>query len=436
MSDRLDAALREHWWGAVAAVARRCGDLEVAEDAVQEACVAAVTQWPRDGIPPHPRGWLITTAWHKAVDVLRRDSVRPEREATAWRQQADDADQAGPPGGGPIGDDELALIFACCHPALDSAVRVALTLRSVCGLSTAQVAAVFVVTEPTMAQRLVRAKRKIRQAGISLSVPDPQDLAGRLNAVLRVVYLVFTEGHRASSGAELIRGELCEQAIGLARALAQVLPAEPEVRGLLALLLLTDARRAARTGADGALVLLADQDRTSWNRAEIAEGEVLIEEALRCRRPGPYQLHAAIAACHSGAPSADATDWRQIAALYGELVRYEPTPVVMANQAVAIAMADGPRAGLAILDRLAAEGRLNQWPQLHIARAELLRQLGRAADALTAYRAALDTGPHPAEREFISRRIGGLVTAGAPAAPAGRPPMTENTASFPAYGEP
>lgn len=409
MTGSLDAVLRDHWWAAVAAVTRRAGDLEIAEDAVQEACAAAVRQWPRDGIPPGPRAWLINTAWHKAVDRMRRDSVRAEREAAAARELAELAEMSdrGPAADrGPIGDDQLALIFACCHPSLDPAVRVALTLRSVCGLSTGQIAAAFVVAEATMAQRLVRAKRKIRQAAIPLTVPEPGDLAARLGAVLRVVYLVFTEGHRPSAGAEVIRADLCDRAIWLARALSEVLPGEPEVSGLLALLLLTDARRPARTGRDGSLVLLAEQDRTRWDRAKIDEGEELVESALRSGRPGPYQLQAAIAACHSSAPSADATDWPQIAALYRELSRYEPTLIVMANQAVAVAMADGPRAGLAILDRLADNGRLDRWPQLHIARAELLRQLDRRADALNAYQAALAARPHPAEQELISRRIG------------------------------
>jgi RNA polymerase sigma-70 factor (ECF subfamily) len=420
---QLDVALREHWWATVASIARRAGDLEIAEDAVQEACAAAVAQWPRDGIPPNPRAWLITTAWHKAVDLMRRDALRVAREAEAARELAEAAGQQGgglagaatataapaPKGSamGQVGDDELALIFACCHPALDPSVRIALTLRAVCGLRTEEIAAAFVVPEATMAQRLVRAKRKIRQAGIPLTVPGPDALGERLNTVLRVVYLVFTQGHRATSapGAGLIRTDLCDQAIGLARQLRVVLPGEPEVGGLLALLLLTDARRDARTGHDGSLVLLADQDRTLWNEAQIAEGEQLVELALRSGRPGPYQLHAAIAACHSTAPSAQETDWREIAALYRELVRYEPTAVVMANLAVAVAMAEAPESGLAILDQLAEQGRLDRWPQLHIARAELLRTLGRADEAMAAYDRALAAGLPAAEREFIAARM-------------------------------
>src|SRR5262245_17114692 len=410
-AEQLAAVLRDHWWAAVASITRRTGDLEVAEDAVQEACAAAVMQWPRDGIPPSPRGWLITTAWYKAVDLMRREALRTTREAQAaqehfWRP-ADLAGLAGQPlelreAAGPVGDDELALIFACCHPALDPAVRVALTLRSVCGLATAEIAAAFVVPEATMAQRLVRAKRKIRQAGIPLTVPARDELADRLNAVLRVVYLVFTQGHRAAGAAPLIRADLCDQAIRLARQLHVVLPDEPENTGLLALLLLTDARRAARTAPDGSLVLLADQDRALWNAGQIAEGERLVEAALRMGRPGPYQLQAAIAACHSTAASAEVTDWRQITALYRELVRYEPTPVVLANQAVAVAMADGAEAGLAILDRLASQGRLDHWPQLHIARGELLRGLGRPDAAAAAYELALAAGLPDAERDFIA----------------------------------
>jgi RNA polymerase sigma-70 factor (ECF subfamily) len=412
-SAQLDSVLAEHWWAAVAAIARRTGDLEVAEDAVQEACAAAVVQWSGDagrsaGIPPNPRAWLITTAWHKAVDSMRRETRRVELEAETGLGGPESGSQAS------AGDDEFALICACCHPALDLAARIALTLRCVCGLSTAEIAAAFVAPEPTIAQRIVRAKRKIRQAGIALTVPRPADLADRLGTVLRVVYLVYTQGHRAAGGAELVRPELCDRAIWLARQLAgalcrQTLPGEPEVTGLLALLLLTDARRATRTGPDGELVLLADQDRSQWDRAKITEGEALITSALRQGRAGPYQLHAAIAACHSTPESAEATDWPQIAALYRELGRFEPTPIVMANQAVAVAMAQGPSAGLAMLDRLAEDGRLDRWPQLHVARAELLSRLNRCGEAADAYQAALAAADLPAaERAFLTRRLSEL----------------------------
>jgi RNA polymerase sigma-70 factor (ECF subfamily) len=391
---------RAHWWAAVATVARLVGDLEIAEDAVQEACAAALTQWPAAGVPEHPRAWLIGVARHKATDRLRRESRRAEKEAAAMRDTA-----TAPDGLVSTADDELGLILACCHPALDPAVRVPLTLRCVCGLPTAEIAAAFLVPEPTMAQRLVRAKRKIRQAGISLALPPAADRAGRLGGVLRVVYLVFTAGHKPSAGDALVRGDLCDQAIRLARALTELVPGEAEVTGLLALLLLTDARRGARVSPAGDLVLLADQDRSRWDRVKIAEGEALLTEALRGRRPGPYQLQAAIAGCHSGASSAADTDWTEIAALYGELLRYEPTPVMAANRAAAVAMAEGPAAGLDLLDEAAADVRLARWPQLHIARAELLCRLGRRADAARAYRAALELAPAAPERDFIGRRI-------------------------------
>ena len=306
---------------------------------------------------------------------------------------------------GPTRDDELSLIFMCCHPALDIAVRVPLTLRSVCGLTTAEIAAAFLVPEATMAQRLVRAKRKIREAVIPFKVPPADELSSRLADVLRVIYLVFTEGHRSSTGDALVRADLCDEAIRLTRVLCELLPDEPEVTGLLALLLLTDARRPARVDDQGQLVLLEDQDRSLWDGVEIAEGANLVEAALRQGRPGSYQVQAAIAACHSTAPSAEATDWREIAALYGELIRFEPTAVVEANRAIAVAMAEGPAAGLVILDALAHNSQLVQWPQLHIARADLLVRLGRNAEAITAYRHALELEPPRAEQTFIARRI-------------------------------
>ncbi|MCU1380215.1 MAG: polymerase subunit sigma-24 [Acidimicrobiales bacterium] len=380
---------------------RQVGDLGTAEDAVQEACAAALAQWPEAGVPDNPLGWLITTARHKAIDALRREGRRGEREEAAMRAMG----EAGSSDEAPHDGDDLGLIFLCCHPALDPAVRVALTLRSVCGLTTGEIAAAFLMPEPTMAKRLVRAKAKIRNAGIPFRVPAADELTQRLPAVLRVVYLVFTEGHMATGGDALVRGELCDTAIALARTLADLMPDEPEVLGLLALLLLTDARRSARTDDLGRLVLLDDQDRSRWDAWLVDEGEVLVERALRMGRPGPYQIHAAIAACHSGAAVAEATDWRQIALLYAELVRHEPTPVVEANRAVAVAMSEGPAAGLVILDAVGHDPQLERWPQLHVARAELLRRLGRTSEAVAAFRAALALEPPAPERDSIVRRL-------------------------------
>lgn len=388
---------RDSWWPAVALITRLTGDLEAAEDAVQDACALALTKWPAEGIPDNPRGWLFGVARHKALDQLRREARRAPLERAAARELPSHGDHAS--GTEDLGDEELALIFMCCHPALDPEARIALTLRCVCGLATTEIAAAFVVPEPTLAQRLVRAKRKIRQAGIRLRSPDHEDLPQRLAAVLRVVYLVFTQGHRAPAGPDLVRGALCEQAIRLARALAKLMPDEPEVAGLLALLLLTDARRDARTSDAGELVLLGDQDRGRWDATKIAEGTALLEQALKVARPGPYQLHAAIAACRVE----PVTDWREVAALYGALARYEPTAVTEANRAVAVAIAEGPAAGLAILESLGSQ--LARWPQFHIARAELLHRTGRIGEAISAFRQALDLPLPRPEQAFVTRRI-------------------------------
>jgi RNA polymerase sigma-70 factor, ECF subfamily len=399
---------RAHWWAAAATVTRLTGSLALAEDSVQDACLVAVEQWPIRGVPTNPRAWLIGVARHKAIDRLRRDARRDEKEGAAMQQLGPSPDL---PDGAPVrseADDELALIFMCCHPALDPAARVALTLRSVCGLTTGEIAAAFLVPEPTMAKRLVRVKHKIRDSGIPFRVPPPDDLPSRTADVLRVVYLIFTEGHRATSGQTLVRGELCDQAIRLARDLHTLLPDDPEVGGLLALALLTDARRAARIDAAGELVLLEEQDRSRWDRDLIAEGDRVLDGALRAGRPGAYQLWASIAACHSTAEDAAATDWRQIALLYQELLRYEPTPVVEANRAIAVAMAEGPAAGLVILDVIAAHPQLSRWPSIRIARADLLARLDRPAESISAYRSALELDPAAAERTFIHRRIHNL----------------------------
>lgn len=401
----------------MATVTGLVGDLDIAEDAVQDACALAIERWPAEGTPASPRAWLIGVARHKAIDRIRREARRPAKEAPAARELGHGSRSPSEPGPSAepgsreaelMGDDELALIFTCCHPALDREARMALTLRAVAGLSTAEIAAAFLVPVPTMAKRLVRAKHKIRRAGISFRVPAAPDRPGRLADVLRVLYLIFTAGHQATSGPDLIRGELCDTAVRLARHLAGLLPGEPEVTGLLALLLLTDGRRAARVGAAGELVLLEDQDRGLWDRGLISEGEQLLLAALAAGRAGPYQLWAAIAACHSTAPAARDTDWRQIAALYGELIRYEPTAVTEANRAIAVAMAEGPAAGLVILDTISAYPQLSRWPPLHMARADLLRRLDRRIEAAAAYRTALELEPAPAERAFIRARLSSL----------------------------
>jgi len=391
-------------------VAQLAGDLSLAEDCAQEACAAAVAQWPRDGVPANPGGWVVAVARRRALDHLRRESARAEKEREAVREWV----TAEPDGSAVAGDDQLALLFACCHPALDAASRVMLTLRVVCGLPTASIARLLLRPEPAVAQRIVRAKRKIRDAGIRLRVPDPGERPARLGSVLRVIYLTFTEGHSPHGTGAVVRDDLCEEALQLARRLHRLVPGEPEVTGLLALILLTGARNAARADEDGALVLLADQDRSRWDRDRLAEGRSLVETALAERRPGPYQLQAAIAACHADAATAVGTDWRQIAALYGELLRFDPSPVIEANRAVAVAYAEGPAAGLAILDTLAASSRLARWPQLHIARGALLAQCGHHADAVAAYRDALALEPAGPVRRHITGQIAALGAAPAP----------------------
>jgi RNA polymerase sigma-70 factor (ECF subfamily) len=386
----------------VAVVARLTGDLGLAEDSVQEAFAVALDRWASGQLPRDPAGWLIAVAKNQALDQLRRESRRPDKEEAAMRMLSE-RDPPRPPG--MIDDDQLRLIFACCHPALDPGTHVALALRTLCGLTTAQIARSFLVSEAAMAQRLVRAKRKIRDAAIPFRIPADHELPDRISGVLRVVYLVFTEGHRPSASSRVVRGELCDEAVRLARLLAGLCPDEPEVLGLLAMMLLTDARRPARETADGHLVLLEDQDRGLWDGVKIGEGSRILDRAVRQRQPGPYQLQAAIAACHAAAADARDTDWAEIAALYAALGRYEPSPVVHANRAVAVAKVEGPAAALAVIDGLRSDSWAEGWHLLHACRADLLRSLGRTAEAGEAYRAALALDPPPAEREFLTRRL-------------------------------
>ena len=406
----VDRLFREEQGRAVATLIRVTGDFDLAEEAVQDAFISALETWPQRGVPDNPGAWITTTARNRAIDRLRRRKRLVQKTETLAREASiESALAAFEPASAEdpmlIPDDRLRLIFTCCHPALAMDARVALTLRTLGGLTTPEIARAFLVPEPTLAQRLVRAKRKIRDAGIPYRVPPRELLPERLDGVLRVLYLVFNEGYAASSGDALIRRELCAEAIRLARVVVSLLPDEPEARGLLALMLLHDARREARVGTAGELILLDDQDRSRWDVERIAEGQVLVTHALGERRPGPYQLQAAIAALHDEAATPAGTDWTQIASLYATLHRMAPSPVVELNLAAAVAMADGPAVGLAMMDGIAASGELDSYPYLHAARADLLRRLGRWSEAASAYRRALELTANGPERAFLEGRL-------------------------------
>lgn len=410
--DVVDRLFREESGRAVATLIRVTGDFDLAEDAVADAFLTALERWPMDGIPANPRAWVTTTARNRAVDRLRRARTLAEKREALAREALVDAERretalriAAEDEMHPIPDDQLRLIFTCCHPALAPDARMALTLRTLGGLTTPEIARAFLVPEPTLAQRIVRAKKKIREAGIPYRLPPEHLLPERLDAVLAVLYLIFNEGYDATAGQELVRRDLCAEAIRLARILASLMPDEAEVLGLLALMLLHDARREARTAADGSLVLLEDQDRSRWDRDQIDEGRRLVERALRMRRAGPYQLQAAIAALHDEAASAADVDWRQILVLYDALMRLAPSPVVALNRAVAVAMVHGPAAGLTVIDDVARSGELDGYQFLHAARGDLLRRLDRRAEAAAAYGRAFELARNEPERAFLSRRL-------------------------------
>ena len=413
----VDAAFRDEWGRVVATLIRVTGNWDLAEECAADAFALALQRWERDGIPDRPGAWLTTTARNRAIDVLRREKVGAaklrEVAVMSLRDEPPGSSSSSPgppssddPSGVP--DDRLRLIFTCCHPALSLEARVALTLRTLAGLTTAEIARAFLSSEGTMAKRLVRAKQKIQNAGIPYRVPPAHLLPERVPGVLGVLYLLFNEGYSASAGADLIRVGLCAEGIRLTRVLVSLMPGEPEAAGLLALMLLQDSRRAARLDAGGDLITLEDQDRSLWDAASIEEGVSLLDDALRHRQPGPYQLQAAIAACHATAATAAGTDWDEIAALYGELARFLPTPVVELNRAVAVGMAEGPAAGLKLVAALESAGKLDGYHLLPATRADLLRRLGLNDEAAAAYREALDLASTDSERLYLGRRLSEL----------------------------
>jgi RNA polymerase sigma-70 factor (ECF subfamily) len=405
--ETVDAVYRADSRRVLATLIRMLGDFDLAEEALHDAFTAAVEHWPRDGVPANPRAWLVSTGRFKAIDGLRRRARFDASLVELARRLDAQSDDSGAPDEESVEDDRLRLIFTCCHPALPPDAQIALTLREVCGLTTEEIARAFLTGASTLAQRIVRAKAKIRDARIPYQMPSRADLPDRLDAVLQVVYLVFNEGYSASSGASLTRHDLSGEAIRLGRLLRELLP-EPEVMGLLALMLLHESRRAARTSPAGELVLLGDQDRSLWSRDLITEGSALVRQALSSRRFGPYTLQAAIAAVHAEAASAAATDWAQIVGLYDVLLRAEPSPVVQLNRAAAVAMRDGPLAGLTLIDAILARGDLADYHLAHSARADLCRRLGRTAEARVAYERALQLTQQEPERRFLERRLSEL----------------------------